>query len=499
MNLILSIDIGTGGVRTALYDEQLACKGMQQAEYSTEYSKPGWAEQNAQEIYSSCIESINRVLQESKYTGSDISCITLDCSVHTIVGVDGNCHPVTPVLTWEDSRSDSIVKRWKKEGLSETVYQKTGCPLHPLYAPAKITWWKENNPDLFEQIIYFITLKSFVLQKITGELIEEPATTSGSGLINIHKLDWEDEVLELSGITRDNVPKLVKPSHVIRGITNQFAGETGLRKDPSVVVGSSDAGMSCLGSGTVAADQMTIMVGTSGAVRRIIKRPKLDPEKRTICYYLGDGQWFAGGAINNGGIVLQWYRNTFGKWAEEQAKKEGVSVYTVLSRCAETAEPGSDDLLFLPLLAGERSPFWQGSMRGIIAGISFHHDQSTFIRALMEGVAFRILSVYRPLNELIDPPKEIRVTGGFTRSPFWVRMMADVLGEKLSVTGEPEGSVLGAAAFALYTLGEIDSLERLKELNPIKEIVEPRTELTRLYSEKYEKTMRIYHKLKDEF
>ena len=138
-------------------------------------------------------------------------------------------------------------------------------------------------------------------------------------------------------------------------------------------------------------------------------------------------------------------------------------------------------------------------MRGIISGISLSHNQSSFIRSLLEGICFRMYSVYLPLNKLITPPDEIRITGGFTRSPFWIQLMTDIFGAKLSVTEEPEGSVLGAAAFGFYSLGIIDSLNLLKELNPVKDVTSPNPKLHKFYKSKYEKSMNIYHKMKNEF
>ena len=499
MDLILAVDIGTGSARAGIYDKNLDNKIITTTEYSTNYPAPGRAEQDPEEILSAVIDAIKKAISNTAISSEDISYLTFDCSVHTILGLNESLEPVTPALTWEDSRADSIIDRWEKNNKAEDLYKKTGCPLHPLYSVGKIRWWKENKPDLFNKIDYFVTLKSYILNNFTDELLEDPATVSGSGMLNIHDLKWEDKALKLAGITKEKVPKIVKPDYMISGIKKEISNETGLNSDIKLIIGSSDAGMSSLGSGTIDQNQMTVMIGTSGAIRRILPEPKLDEKERTFCYYLGDGKWFSGGAINNGGIVLKWYLNTFGDWAKEQAEKRNVSPYTVLTEEAKKAEPGTQEMLFLPFLAGERSPYWQGSMRGIISGISLSHDQPSFIRSLLEGICHRMYSVYLPLNKLISPPDEIRITGGFTRSPFWVQLLTDVFGENLSVTKEPEGSVLGAAAFGLYSAGEIESLKILKDLNPIKEVTFPNQELHEFYKEKYKKSMQIYHKMKDEF
>ena len=499
MDLIIAVDIGTGGVRAGIYDKKLDNKIIENVNYSTNYPAPSRAEQNPEEILSSVIKVINKAINRSEISGNEISYLTFDCSVHTILGLDKNLNPVTPALTWEDSRADSIINRWEEEEIGKSLYEKTGCPLHPLYSVGKIKWWKENKPELYKKIEYFVTLKSYVLNNFTDKLLEDPATVSGSGLLNIHSLDWEDKALELAGISKKMLPEIVMPDHMIEGINEAISKKTGLKTDIKVIIGSSDAAMSSLGSGTVEQNQMTVMIGTSGAIRRIVPEPKVDQKQRTFCYYLGDDKWFAGGAINNGGIVLDWYLDTFGDWAKKESEKEGVSPYTILSKEAKKAEPGSKNMLFLPFLAGERSPYWHGSMKGIISGISLSHEQSDFIRSLLEGICFRMYSVYLPLNKLISPPEEIRITGGFTRSSFWVQLLTDIFGTGLSVTEEPEGSVLGAAAFGLYSLGEIESLDCLKELNTVKETTTPDKKLHKYYKDKYDKSMDIYHKMKDEF
>ena len=257
--------------------------------------------------------------------------------------------------------------------------------------------------------------------------------------------------------------------------------------------------MSSLGSGTIDPDQMTVMIGTSGAVRRLVRRPTLDPKQRTFCYYSGNKLWFAGGAINNGGIALRWFRDNFGERAKKEAQATGASVYKVLCDYAQKVPAGADGLLFLPFLAGERSPHWNSNMRGILFGLSLHHSQAHVIRSLIEGICYRLFSVIQPLEDLLGKSSEIRVTGGFTRSPLWLQILSDVLGRDLMVTAEPEGSVLGAAAFAYHTLGMIDSFEYLLERNPIMRTVRPEANAHEFYRGQFDRYMHLYWKFQNEF
>ncbi len=499
MSFVLAVDIGTGSCRSALYNQKLQCLGYEIVEYTTHYPQPDRAEQDPEVISLSVLQAIERTVSKGGRDSKKIIALTLDCSIHTLLGLDKDHSPVTPIITWEDSRARHLVESWRQQDLGSEIYRLTGCPLHPMYSSAKIAWWREHRPNIFKRIHTFVSVKAFVLQRLTGTLLEDRATVSGSGMLNVNKLDWEDTVLSLAGISRKQLPPVVEPTVCIESIRPEISSQTGLPTSTPVIIGSSDAAMSSLGSGTIDPVQMTVMIGTSGAVRRLVRHPKLDPQQRTFCYYAGNQLWFAGGAINNGGIVLRWFRDNFGERAKEEAQKTGASVYKVLCDYAQKAPAGADGLFFLPFLAGERSPHWNSAMRGTLLGLSLHHSQAHVIRSLMEGICYRLLSVIQPLDKLIGKSAEIRVTGGFTRSPFWLQMLSDVLGRELMVTGEPEGSVLGAAAFAYHTLGMIDSFRYLLERNPIMQKVRPEGSAHKFYQTQFDRYMHLYWKFQKEF
>jgi gluconokinase len=499
MELVLSIDIGTGSCRGALYNRHMENLARAAVEYSTHYPRPAWAEQDPETVYAAVVQVIQRTVHAIDDAALHIGVVILDCSVHTLLGLGSNGDPVTPVLTWEDSRARLLVEGWKGEGRGADLYALTGCPLHPIYAPAKIAWWREHQPDIFSKVKQFVTLKGFVVHRLTGCLVEDQATVSGSGLLNVEELDWEERALQTSGISREQLPRVVAPTYLVEGLLPQRAADLGLSHSTPLLVGSSDAAMSTLGSGTHRTDQMTLMIGTSGAVRRLLSRPAFDEQERTFCYYSGHGVWYAGGAINNGGIVFRWFRDHFGDRAAREARDSGRSVYDILAGYARDIPSGAEGLTFLPFLAGERAPHWNGNMRGILFGLSLRHGQGHMVRAVMEGVACRMLSVYQPLVDLVGTPEEVRATGGFSRSALWLQIVADMLGRELMVTGEPEGSVLGSAAFACRTLGLIDSYDLLADLNPVQKVVRPRPDVHERYREQFENFMRLYWKFSEEF
>ena len=257
MNLVLAVDIGTGSCRCALYNRELQRLSTEIVEYTTQYPQPDWAEQDPEVIFDAILVAIEKTVSNSDQDPKNIIALTLDCSIHTLLGLAQDRSPVTPILTWEDSRARHLVEKWKQQGLGSEVYTLTGCPLHPMYSSAKIAWWREHRPGLFKRIDTFVSAKAFVLHRLTGKLLEDRATVSGSGLLNIHKLDWDDRVLSIAGISRKQLPPVVEPTLRIESILPEMSAKTGLPIATPVIIGSSDAAMSSLGSGTIDPDQMT--------------------------------------------------------------------------------------------------------------------------------------------------------------------------------------------------------------------------------------------------
>jgi len=499
LEYILAVDIGTGSCRSALYSRDFERQGMAAVAYPSLYSQPDWAEQDPQAIYAAVLQAIVRTLSESGVHSKDILAFTLDSALHTFIGLAGDGVPVTPILTWADSRARHLVQRWKQEDVGADVYERTGCPLHPMYTFAKLAWFRAHAPEIFRRIHTVVSVKSYILYRLTGMLLEDRATASGSGLLSVTAPDWDDTALKLAGISRAHLPTLVDPDFRINGILLDAARRTGLPQAVPVIVGSSDAAMSSLGSGTIGSDQMTVMIGTSGAVRRPVATPTLDPQQRTFCYYAWEGVWLAGGALNNGGIVLRWFRDHFGDRAQKVARDRGISSYSVLCDEADAIPAGADGLVFLPFLAGERSPYWNANVRGTLLGLSLQHGQAHMIRALMEGICYGIWSVAQPLEALIGTSREIRVSGGFTRSMIWMQILANVMGRELVVSSEPEASVLGATVLAGRALGLIDSFQCLQDKNPVVQIIHPEQKLHEFYAEQFKRYLHLYWKLQDEF
>jgi gluconokinase len=325
----------------------------------------------------------------------------------------------------------------------------------------------DEAPDIARQAVSFITIKDYVIYCLTGRLLGDISVYSATGLLDIHRYKWDDEALALAGVTARQLPQLDSPLALVGHLSENSASLTGLPANLPVILGASDGGLANLGTGVSTPGQSVITVGTSGAVRRIAAEPLLDipaidasnsnsPRGRTWCYLLTENRWFAGGAINNGGLAVQWVREKFYPELPDEAGYQRMF--------AEAADipPGAAGVTILPYFAGERSPYWNAEARAVFTGLGLEHDRRHIARAVLEGVAYRLGEIW----EALGPAKStaaVRLTGGILQSPLWAQIVCNVIGVPLVAVETGDASAIGAAMLGFAALGVIPSLETLAE------------------------------------
>ena len=496
---LLGIDVGTTACKAVIADLQGRVLSSGTAVYPIYTPHPSWMEEDPEEVWAGMVAAVRQAVADNPLGPSSIRALSFSGVLHSMVPVDREWRPLTRALTWGDRRSISLAARIRHETDPHRLYLRTGCPIHPMYLPAKIAWFREERTEVHRQAYKYLSIKDYILHKLCGECLGDISIASGSGLMNTHQLCWDAEALELAGISEEKLPPLVSPETVLEGIAPEWAEAMGLPVDIPIVVGAADGGLANLGTGTVAAGQMTSTIGSSGAVRLITHAPRFDEQERTWCYVLTEGTWFVGGAINNGGIVYQWFRDKFCREEIEQAKLMGREAYDLLNAYAEEVGLGAEGLIFLPYLTGERNPYWNANARGVLFGLSLHHSRKHIARAIMEGVAFRMYSIFQALEELSGGVREIRASGGFTRSELWVQILADVYGHPIVTTVAKESSSMGAIFLAMKALGYIDSLEEAGPLVPLQTVFEPDMRNHEAYLRLYELFHTLYWDLTDRF
>lgn len=496
---VLGVDIGTTSTKSVLFSRDgkvLASHGM---EYTMMTPTAAVAELNPDELFQAVIQTIRHVMIHSKADPGRVLCVSFSSAMHSVIAVDAKGHPLTNVITWADNRSAVWADKIKNEMNGHEIYRRTGTPIHPMSPLVKLVWLRNECPELFLKASKFISIKEYVFLKLFNEYIVDYSIASATGLFNLHSLNWDPEALQVAGVTPDHLSAPVNTTFFQKGMDPVWANEMGLLAETPFVVGASDGVLSNLGVNAVNKGDVAITIGTSGAIRTIADKPITDPLGRIFCYALTDKDWVIGGPVNNGGMILRWVRDQLGAAEKETAMRLGIDPYGILADIAAQVRPGSDGLIFLPYLAGERAPLWDANARGCFFGLSMHHKKEHMIRAAMEGVIFNLYTVFLVLEELMGSPKKIHATGGFARSRLWCQILADTFHQEVCVPESVESSCLGAAVLGLYGIGEADSLTVVKDMVGVSYQHTPNAENVDVYQELGRIYMRVIRALKDEF
>ncbi|MDQ0220980.1 gluconokinase [Peribacillus cavernae] len=496
---VIGVDIGTTSTKSVLFSADGTVISSHGIEYPLYSPTPETAEQDPDEIFQAVIQSIKQTIQKANVDPETILCVSFSSAMHSVIAVDTYGLPLTRCITWADNRSSGWSEKILNEMDGHNIYLRTGTPIHPMSPLSKLTWLRNEQPDLFASTYKFISIKEYVFFKLFGKYVIDHSIASATGMFNLTSLTWDEGALQVAGITEEKLSELVPTTFSLKGLNETYAKEMGLPASIPFVVGASDGVLSNLGVDAIDPGVVAVTIGTSGAIRTVSDRPVTDPKGRIFCYALTEDHWVIGGPVNNGGMIFRWIRDQLGASEIEAAKRLGIDSYEVLTAIAANVKPGADGLLFHPYLAGERAPLWDANARGSFFGLGLHHKKEHLIRAVLEGVIFNLYTVLLALKELIGEPVKIQATGGFARSELWRQMMADIFNQEVFVPESFESSCLGAAILGLYSLGEIDSLNVVSEMVGATHYHKPNEENVAVYEELTPIFIRLPRLLENEY
>ena len=474
-----------------IFDEIFALQGKATFSFTLEVPHPQWAQQDPDRVLSGVLRVMRQCLKKTGMAPGDLLGIGLSGVLYSLLAIDSKGRPLLPLIQWSDNRAEEESSRLDQAFQAADLYRKTGCRNNAMYLPAKILWIKENRPDLYARAAKFISIKDYVAQHLTGgDYTTDYIVASASGLFNIHDKKWDRDVLGLLDLAEDRLPAAVPPQSLLGTIRREVARKTGFLEGTPVYAGGGDGPLSNVGAGVIDPGHLNLSIGSGGILRMILDRPRLCPLKRTWCYLLKEDRWILGG-VNNGGMVLQWFWESF--WGKDARREEkGKGRFALLDEWARSIRPGSDGLIFLPYLTGERSPNWRTEARASFFGINSRHHRGHFARSVMEGLGFQMRRVFAAMEEISGGVKEIRFTGGFSTSVLWSQMMSDILGREAFVPRVRESSALGAAAMAALGIGIIPDLAAVKKRIEIERVLHPDGENHRRYQKLYEIFVNLY-------
>lgn len=475
-DIYLGIDLGTSSVKVGAY----TAKGEQIALASRGYAmlveEPGMFELEPEAVCAAAIAALTECAQAVNLRGRAVKAISFSTQLHSLLAVDEELRPLTNVMTWADVRGEALSSEIQDALDIYGIFHRTAARVeHPVFWPLKLFWLRGRRPELFRRDVRFISIKAYLMYKLTGELAMDWSDASSTGLFDIAAFEWDAKTVEaIPGLSMENLVETRDCAGIARGVRAEMARAIGLPEDALVIYGAGDGMTAHIGCGAARPGILSSTVGTSGAIRAMSRAPVLDPERRTFCLCLQRDLYVAGGAINNGGVVLSWLREQFqDQWAADQHRRGSADFYELVNELAGEIAPGSEGVVFLPLLSGERAPHYHSAARGVLSGLTLHHDRRHIVRAALEGVMYQLNGVYRALEVVTGPAEAIHANGGYTNLPLWMRIQAEVFDAKVVVPAVEQASALGAAMLGMLAAGDIGSLEeRLPVMNAIR-VIEP--------------------------
>jgi gluconokinase len=478
---ILAVDIGTSAARALLFDEEASLISQVRQPYPTLFPQPGWNEQEPDTV----VGAVVKVLQEAVASLEDarqLHGIVLSSQMYSILALNREGVPLSNSLTWADTRSSAEIAA-KRQNLAQSgIVERTGCPLQAIYPLAKVLWLKANLE--LPQDAKFVSIKEYVVFRLTGQLLSDWSIASATGLLNIARYCWDEDALAVCELTPENLPQLVSPRHVIRDWHPDIARQIGIPNHLPLILGSGDAPLANIGAGAIHPSTLAVNLGTSGAARMLISSPQIDSEGRLWTYVADEEKWVLGGIIGGAGAVYDWLlrKHIFPEWNDSTEQ-----LYAVADNLAGSVNAGADDLLFVPYLAGEQSPGWSSGSRGLIAGLSFHHEPRHTIRATLEGIAFSLFRVAQIVEDLWEgPTQKVYLTGGLTASKLLCQIISDIFGVPVVVPDSPESSARGAAVLGWLALGQADSYEPFFSAVGYQELLVPHEDMHRFYQKRFD-------------
>ena len=452
----LGLDIGTGGSRALLVDEQgRVLHAFTAPHEDMRMERPLWAEQRPENWWDAAQAAIQGVLRESGLTGADVQAVGLSGQMHGLTLLDANDQVIRPALIWCDQRSQPQVDWINRTAGVDFVVKSTANPMLTGFTLPKLLWVRDHEPENFARVKKVLLPKDYIRFELTGEYASDVSDASGTGLFDVVNRRWAFDLADKVGVSRDLLPQVFESAAITGTISARAAAATGLKTGTPVVGGAGDQAASAIGNGIVEPGIVSCTIGTSGVVFGHLKEPAYDPQGRvhTFCHAVR-GAWHTMGVTQGAGLSLQWFRNQFAPGAS----------YDDLTWEAAGAE--AEGLYWLPYLMGERTPHLDALARGGWIGVTAKHTRADLIRALIEGVSFSLKDCLDIVSTLGVDIQSVRVSGGGAKSKFWRQLLADIFNKRVVTLETQEGSAYGAALLAMPHqpfIREVESVEPQKD------------------------------------
>lgn len=494
---LLGIDVGTSACKIAVFDRNGTVLETATGEYEVYYPQAGWAEQDPDEWWRVICRTMKYIFSKSQIKPEEIAGIGIDGQSWSAIAVDKEGSVLTNTPIWMDTRADDICRELSEKVGEQRIFEVAGNSLQPSYSTAKIIWYQRNMPQVYENIYKVLQSNSYIAYRLTGQMTQDLSQGYGFHCFDMHTGTWDQAMCEALGIPAHILPDIHPCHEVIGTVTKAAAAQSGLAEGTPVVAGGLDAACGTLGAGVIHAGETQEQGGQAGGMSICIDSYKADPRLILSCHVV-PGKWLLQGGTTGGGGAMRWLEKEFGAFEREEGRRTGKSSLDLFNEEAGNVAPGSDGLIFLPYMAGERSPLWNPYAKGVYYGMDFGKTKGHFIRAVMEGVAMSLRHNLEVAAEAGASVDVLRAMGGSANSLLWTQIKSDVTGKPVIVPSSDTATTLGAAILAGVGVGIYEDFEEAVKLTvENKRYHVPNQADRNIYDRNYRKYLSLYEHLKD--
>ncbi|HEX9921670.1 MAG TPA: xylulokinase [Anaerolineae bacterium] len=501
MSHFLGIDLGTSSVKVLLVTDAGEVLSQGSAEYPLDRPRPDRAEQGPEHWWQATSAAVRQTLANIAEKSISIAAIGLSGQMHGTVLLDRAGHLLAPAVIWPDQRSRQQVREITDLIGAERLIELTGSPVATGFQAATLRWVQQEQPDLWQQVAMIMLPKDYLRWRMTGEFQTDPSDGSGTLLLDVHHRDWSTELLTALDLDRAKLPPVQPSTAVVGQLQRRAAATLGLPPGIPIVTGAADTAASLLGASIIADQTLLVTISTGGQLILPAMDVRVDPAGRlhTFCAAVTPAVdqpgWYLMAAILSAGLALRWLR-------DQVLGRPGKLSYPEMMTWAENVPAGSNGLLFLPYLLGERTPHMDPQARGLFLGLSANHGQAEFVRSVLEGVALACYDAYQVLAELGVRPERIVMAGGGARSRLWQQIVADIFGLPVRRLDVSDQSALGAALLAGAGVGQFDPVQAAQDwarygppLDPDQQQLAIYQDMLSLFRDAYQKHRTNFHRL----
>ncbi len=497
---LIGLDIGTTGCKAIVFAADGRILAQAKREYAISTPHPKWAEQDAEAVWQLAWVCLREATADPQVTGDPPLSLALSCQGEAVIPVDGEGRALRPAILGMDTRTTKE-NQWLAETFGgETLFQRTGMPLHTINTLPKLLWLQAHEPEIWRSAQQFLLYEDFLLRRLGGEAVISGCLASRTQMMDLVSGEWAADILERCGI---DCAKLARPAPSHGGpvgtLRRELASELGIDGEVVLAAGGHDQACAALGAGVIAPGLAMVSSGTAEVMEVALETPALDPRLSeggiSVYRHVVPGLFLAMTLNHSGGLLLRWFRDTLGRWQVEQAAASGQDAYDLLLAAAPA---GPTSLLLLPHFAGSGTPILDTHSKGALLGLTFATTQAEIAKAILEGLTFELRLNLDLLRAVGVPIAELHAVGGGARSPLWLALKADICNIPLRVPQVTEAACLGAALLGGVAAGVYsDPAEAVRRAVHMQQRIQPQAQQTAAYAPRFDLYRQMYPLLKE--